>query len=949
LTAVAGRRNVERATMPTTRRGFLRGTVIGTAAATAACAPQQRQVDTGKYPDDPAWQPTGGFIELRTTVNGEARTLSVGPDESTLHMVRERLGLTGCKLGCGHGACGACTMKLDGTPVVTCLLPALKLEGRTLETIEHVGVPQLHPIQRAFMAEDALQCGYCTPGFIVEGAAFVDRHRAEHGNATPSRDEIAAALSGHLCRCGAHAAIYRAVAGACEGKFDSGPEHGPRVDALAKVTGAARYTVDIKPEGTLVAKVLRSLHAHARVRSIDWSEALAAPGVHGAIELTKPGSKVRFVGQEIVALAAVDEATAMAALTKIRVDYEILTGAIGLDAALADGAPEIYDSRKLRKKAPNANESPVLPESWKGNLRGPFELFSHHGGRARRRVEDTKQAGSSGGTVVSAEYETQCQIHTTLEPRAAVAEWIDGKLRLHTTSQALRHMAEDVAERWHLRHEDVEVRAEYVGGGFGAKAVSNIEMAIAIDLARVCGRPVKYVNDRREELTVGGSRPIVRSRIELADDGGEQPAMVFDARSDAGVAIGSAATLMARIHFPQADLALSDYDVINNVAPGCPFRAPGGPPAYFAMEQSVDQLAHTAGVDPLVLRQRWNQNPARKLVHEWAAALPLWRDRPPAHRDSGRFRRGIGLATGTWMYVTEPATRVQIDAGPDGIVVSTASQDMGNGSRTVLADVVADVFGIDPHDLRIVLGSSVGVHGPMSGGSRTANSLAPAASDAALQLRDELVERAATKLKLIDAIAAPGGVAHRDGKLGWTEILELGPTISATGKRGRDPGGFFLPPIQNTAFGRYLAAAIQISEVEVDTRLGRVRVLQSHVGMSVGHIYSPTLARSQAEGGVIQGIGYALYEERRLDPRHGTVLTGNLEDYRLCGLGDIGEIHVEFLPGGFENARGGGVGLGELCTLPVAAAIANAVYNATLWRPTQIPLRPDRVLAGVRS
>jgi xanthine dehydrogenase YagR molybdenum-binding subunit len=935
--------------MPTTRRGFLKGTVIGTAAATTACAQPQRQTDTGKYPDDPGWQPRDGFIELRTTVNGEARTLSVGPDESTLHMVRERLGLTGCKLGCGHGACGACTMKLDGTPVVTCLLPALKLEGRTLETVEAIGVPQLHPIQRAFMAEDALQCGYCTPGFIVEGAAFVDRYRAEHGTRTPSHDEIAAALSGHLCRCGAHAAIYRAVAGACEGKFDSAPDHGPRVEALAKVTGAARYTVDIKPEGTLIAKVLRSPHAHARVRSIDWSDALAAPGVHGAIELTKPGNKLRYVGQEIVALAAVDEATAIAALGKIRVDYEILPAVIGLDAALAASAPEIYDSRKLKKKAPNANESPVLPETWTGNLRGPFELFSHHGARARRRLEDAKQAGSEGATMIAAQFETQCQIHTTLEPRAAVAEWIDGKLRLHTTSQAIRHMAEDVAQRWDLRHEDVEVRAEYVGGGFGAKAVSNIEMAIAIDLARVCGRPVKYVNDRREELTLGGSRPIVRTSIEFADDGGEQPAMKIEARSDAGVAIGSAATLMARVHFPQADLALSDYDVINNVAPGCPFRGPGGPPAYFAMEQGVDLLAHTAGVDPLALRRRWNQNPSRKLVHEWAAALPLWRDRPPPRHDTGRYRRGIGLASATWMYLTEPATRVQIDAGSEGIVVSTATQDMGNGSRTVLADAVAAVFGIDPHDLRVQIGSSVGVHGPMSGGSRTASSLAPAATDAAVQLRDELLERATTKLKLVDAKAVPGGVEHRDGKVGWAEILELGPTISATGKRGRDKGGFFLPPIQNVAIGRYLAAAVQVSEVEVDTRLGRVRMLQSHVGMSVGHIYSPKLARSQVEGGLIQGIGYALYEERRLDPRHGTLLTGNLEDYRLCGLGDIGELHVEFLPGGFENARGGGVGLGELCTLPAAATIANAVCHATGWRPTQIPLRPDRVLAGVRS
>jgi xanthine dehydrogenase YagR molybdenum-binding subunit len=267
----------------------------------------------------------------------------------------------------------------------------------------------------------------------------------------------------------------------------------------------------------------------------------------------------------------------------------------------------------------------------------------------------------------------------------------------------------------------------------------------------------------------------------------------------------------------------------------------------------------------------------------------------------------------------------------------------------VLAAAVAAVLGDDPHALRIEIGSSVGVHGPRSGGSRTACSIGPAAIDAATQLRDELLERATSQLRLVDASAVAGGVAHRDGMHTWAQLLELGPAISVTGKRGRDAGGFFLPPLQGIAIGRYLAAAVQVSEVEVDMRLGRVRMLQTRMAANIGHIYSPPLARSQAEGGIIQGIGYALFEERRMDLRHGTLLTGNLEDYRVCGLGDVGEIHVEFLPGGFENVRGGGVGIGELCTLAPAATIANAVYDATGWRPKQIPLRPDRVLEGVRS
>jgi xanthine dehydrogenase YagR molybdenum-binding subunit len=935
--------------METTRRGFLKGTVVGSASV-AACAGPTRRTAPGDHPETPEAAAADPALEVSTTVNGQPQTLSVGADDSALHVVREQLGLTGCKLGCGHGACGACTMQLDGTPVVTCLLPAAKLEGRSLTTIEGIGSASsekgLHPVQRAFMAEDALQCGYCTPGFVVEAAACHDRWRARHGTSTPSREEIAAALSGHLCRCGAYAAIYRAVTGACEGKFDTGPDQGPRVDALAKVTGEARYTVDVAPEGVLIAKTLRSPHARAKLIAIDWSEALAHPGVHGAVELTKPGASVRFVGQEILALAANDEATALEALLEVRVEYEVLPAVVGPEAALADGAPSVYAGR-TRKKAPNANEAPLLPESWSDNLRGPFKLFSHHRGRARRRVEAARKGGE--GTSFSGEFETQCQVHTPLEPRAAVAAWDGDKLTVHASSQAVRHMAEDIAQRWGLRHDDVEVIANYVGGGFGAKAVTNIEIITAVELARVCGRPVKVVNERREEIAVGGSRPAARLKIDLADDGREQPALVAEVKSDAGVAIGSAATVLMRIHLPQADLDLADYDVITNVAPGCPFRGPGGPPAYFALEQAVDQLAHDAGVDPVELRERWNQNPARARVLAWAKALPVWRDRPPPMADKGRFRRGVGLGTASWFYIAEPATRVQIDAGPEGIVISTACQDMGNGSRTVLADVVAEVFGVDPHGLKIEIGSSKAVHGPISGGSRTATSIGPAAHDAAVELRDELLDMARSRLKLVDAKAVPGGVAHQGGQLDWAEILELGPTLTATGKRGRDKGGFFTPPIQNTAFGRYLSAVAQVSEVEVDMRLGRVRVLQSHVAASVGKIYSPVLARSQAEGGVVQGIGYALYEERRLDPRHGTLLTGGLEDYRLCGIGDVGEIHVEFLPGGFENVRGRGVGIGELCTLAPASTIANAVRHATGWRPRELPLRPDRVLEGVRS
>jgi xanthine dehydrogenase YagR molybdenum-binding subunit len=199
------------------------------------------------------------------------------------------------------------------------------------------------------------------------------------------------------------------------------------------------------------------------------------------------------------------------------------------------------------------------------------------------------------------------------------------------------------------------------------------------------------------------------------------------------------------------------------------------------------------------------------------------------------------------------------------------------------------------------------------------------------------------------AWAVPEGVRDSVRFLSWAELLDESPVITVVGKRRRDRGGFFAPPIDGLAVGRYLSAAVQVSQVEVDILLGKVRVLQSWTGLSVGRIYNPLLARSQVEGGLIQGMSYALYEERRLDPRRGFLVTAGLEDYRIAGIGDCGPIHVEFIPGGFENVEGGGVGIGELSTLTPLPTIANAVWHATGWRPRRMPLRPDRVLEGLNS
>src|SRR5689334_12623594 len=256
------------------------------------------------------------------TVNGKSAPLPDDADTMLVDVVRDQLGLTGTKLVCGSGVCGACTVLLDGAPVASCLLPAKSAAGKSVTTVEGIGGATLHPVQKAFMAHDALQCGFCTPGFVVEAAAFCDRWRAANGSTAPSREEIGAALSGHLCRCGAYEAIFNAVAAACTGQFDGRDIQPPRVEAGAKVTGSAKYTVDIRHDGQLEGVILRSNLAHAKIGNMDLAAARAMPGVAAVVSLLGEDGMVRFVGAPIAAVAATDRRTALAAIGAIKLSSQ---------------------------------------------------------------------------------------------------------------------------------------------------------------------------------------------------------------------------------------------------------------------------------------------------------------------------------------------------------------------------------------------------------------------------------------------------------------------------------------------------------------------------------------------------------------------------------------------------------------------------------------------------
>ncbi|MEH2506973.1 xanthine dehydrogenase YagR molybdenum-binding subunit [Bradyrhizobium sp. AZCC 1578] len=888
------------------------------------------------------------------TINGKLASLPDDPDALLVDVVRDALDLTGTKLVCGAGVCGACTVLVDGEPAVSCLMPARTAADRNVTTVEGIGAEKLHPVQKAFMAHDALQCGFCTPGFIVEAAAFHDSWRAAKGTAPPSREEIGAALSGHLCRCGAYDGIFRAVADACAGRFDGEEFVPPRMEAHDKVTGSAKYTVDIHHDGQLEGVILRSPFAHARIGELDLTAVRAMPGISAAISLLGDDRIVRFVGDPIAAIAARDRKTALAAIAAIKLVSERLPSVIGLDEARRADAPVVFE-KSTRKKAGNVSEGGGAPASWKGNIRGPSAAFSKKPKKVRSWIDSARSANNP--LLVEGTFRTGTQQHACLEPHAAVARFDGDRLTVHVSTQAVFHLMELIAKRYKLDRDKVRVIADHVGGGFGSKAALGVETTTAIELAREAKAPVRVAYDRHEELSVTGYRPAAEMKIALLpSDQGELKALSFAAYADTGAATNSTIAALARLIYPAEGKELADFDVISNLPAGAPFRGPGGPPMAFALEQAIDEAAVRMNIDPIALRKRWDPDPNRQRLYDWASNLDVWRNRKPVAAQSGRYRRGVGVATGYWLYLWQPGSKVEVAVKGGRLIASTATQDIGTGTRTVIANTLAREFGLEPHEVEVRIGDSKLPEGPGSGGSRVTASVIPPMLLAIEQLKAAIQQNAKRR-------PVPGSNAP------WREMLAASPDLSASGVRPEDsrqmaPGiqsplkqagfmgwifGWMMRRFSNLAIGAGVPSSVQVVEVEIDTWLGHVSVVNVHTGIAVGKIVAPALARSQATGAVIQGIGYALYEAREVDSRTGDVLSGGMEDYRIPGIADTPIIDVHFDQRGFDHVLGGSVGIGEVATVPTSPAVANAIHHATGVRLTELPIRPDRLVAALKG
>jgi xanthine dehydrogenase YagR molybdenum-binding subunit len=700
--------------------------------------------------------------------------------------------------------------------------------------------------------------------------------------------------------------------------------------------------------------ILRSHLAHARIVELDLAPARAMSGVIAAISLLGDDRIVRYVGDPIAAVAATDRKTAIAAIAAIAIASESRPSVIGLDAARVPDAAVVFE-KSSRKKAGNVSEGAGSPAPWKGNVRGPSAAFSHKAKKARNWMDAARKAQNP--LLVEGTFRTGTQQHACLEPHATVARFDGDRLTVHVSTQAVFHLMELIAKRYKLDHAKVRVIADHVGGGFGSKSSLGMETIAAIELAREAKAPVRIAFDRHEELSVTGYRPAAEVKIALLPSpAGGLKALSLTAYADTGAAINSTIAALARLIYPAEAKELADFDVISNLPAGAAFRGPGGPPMAFALEQVIDEAALRMKVDPIALRKRWDPNPNRQRLYDWASGLDVWRGLKTPALQSGRYRRGVGVATGYWLYLWQPGSKVELAVKGGRLIASTAIQDIGTGSRTVIANTVAREFGLDPHEIEVRIGDSRLPEGPGSGGSRTTASVVPPTLLAVQKLK-AAIERNAKQPPI------PGSNAP------WRELIAASPDLSESAQRPedgkpklagirsplKDAGfmgmifGWMMRRFSNMAIGAGVPSSVQLVEVEVDTWLGHVRVLNVHTGIAVGKIAAPALARSQAAGSVIQGIGYALYEARELDLRTGDILTGGMEDYRIPGIADTPPIDVHFDEGGFDHVLGGSVGIGEVATVPTSPAIANAICNAIGIRLTELPIRPDRLVAALNG
>jgi CO/xanthine dehydrogenase Mo-binding subunit len=752
----------------------------------------------------------------------------------------------------------------------------------------------------------------------------------------------------------------------------------PRADGAEKVTGKTEYVADLKPKGMLHAKLLRSPHAHARIKRIDTSKAKALPGVRAVIVAADiPGLKkkaptrahavlaidrVVFVGQPVAAVAADELAIAEEACDLIQVDYEVLPAAVDPLDAMQVGAPPVAEA------GTEADTSEALAHS--GVAAAKSEA------KPSKAVNISQQAKINRGDLAKAFAESDVVIEKTyripmvhqgyLEPHAVLAQWDQqGQLTLWASTQGSFNTRSEVADILGLEENQIKVIPMECGGGFGGKIRALCEPITAV-LAKASGRPVRYVMTRREELDAGNPAPqvIIKLKTGVKRDGtlmALDADTIIESGAFSGAVLTMSAVFIASVYkFPNFEVR--GFEVLTHKPSIAAYRAPTAPHTFFAIDSQMELMAQALGVDavefrmrhlmqegdPMANGQKWQSNGAKQVLAR-IAEHPLWKNRKAWSAQSGKNGRGLcgtGLAVGGWIPGLQP-TGATVRLNPDGsLTVLTGQVDIA-GTNIALAQIAASAYGLDIDKVKITTGDTdVAPMTGLSAGSKTIYTVGTAVLEAAKDARKQTLQIAAAEME-----AAVEDLEIEDGRVVVRGVPDKGVTLASIGKKGNLYMSK-IPPVLGVSHPAFAvqapAFAAELAKIEVDPDTGQTTIHDFVVVQDAGKAINPLGVEGQMQGGAVQSIGIALTEAMMYD-KNGRLMNPSLLDYRKLTAADLPNIETIIVevpaPAGPFGARG----VGEPPIVPAPAALANAVHDATGVRLTELPLSPERIALAIAA
>jgi aldehyde oxidoreductase len=911
--------------------------------------------------------PVAGNDLIALSVNGRGVEVAVPGTRRLSRVLRDDLGLTGTKVGCDAGDCGACTVLLNGEPVCACLVAAGQAAECEITTVE--GLAERSPLhgrlQQSFLSHGAAQCGACTPGMLVAATALLEK------NPSPDVNEVMDAIGGVLCRCTGYRKIINAIVEAgTESLVGASPVAGAavgarlvRLDGKKKVDGTEIFGADEIPAATLGVRVMRCPHHRARFQLGDLDQFVAA---HPGLELVLtskdvPGidcygvipryadqpvfahNEARFRGEAVAAVVGQTDALEALDPSEFPVRWEELPPLKTIDDALATDAPRIHAHR----------EENVLVC-----------------GRVVRG--DVEKALAEADVVVQGEYETGFVEHAYIEPEAGFARRVGDRIEIQACTQSPYMDRDDIAKILGLAPEQVRIIPTAVGGGFGSKLDLSVQPFVALAAWKL-GRPVRMVYSRTESIVSTTKRHPARMRLRAgATRDGNLTALDFRADFNTGAYSSWGPTVAGRVPVhASGPYCIPNYRALTravhtNVVPAGAFRGFGVPQAAIAQEQLYDDLADRVGIDrlefrilnalddgaPTVTGQVLGEGVGIRACFE--ALRPRWqavrREAAAFNRaELGPMRRGVGVA-GMWYgcgntSLPNPST-VRIGLKRDGrIALHQGAVDIGQGSNTIIPQICADALIAPVAQFDLVSGdTSISPDCGKTSASRQTFVTGKAAHMAGSKLRAEILKLAGACDCATIEFGEGSVIVSEDGRRKVLALSEL--PLDAYGYVITSEATFDPPtsPLDENGQGSPYAVfgfGAHMAEIEVDVDLGTVRVLKVTAAHDVGRAINPTLIEGQIEGGVAQGLGMALMEE--FFPGKGE----NLHDYLIPSAGDVPPVESILIEDPSSVGPFGAKGIGEQAVIPTAPAILNAIHDAIGVRIHKIPATPDRVRAAI--